>query len=182
MKKLLLCCLVVISSAASLSPQAAQELPRIINAEPFCYAVMDFQVSQMLVPDKIGVFLEEVRKQGLFPKTQSGVFLIDYDTPLISGEKGQGWGFGFKIAADAEVRPPLLKKTFAYPLIATIIYRGPFETSNNAYNVLVPFLEEEGYEVVGPTVEIWSGDPDRDKPEDLKTEIILPVRKAKEPG
>jgi len=56
-----------------------------------------------------------------------------------------------------------------------MIYVGPYGTEQ-AFNVIVPVIEEKELEVIGPPVEIWLDDPNQVKPEEYQTEIVIPVR------
>jgi len=157
----------------------AQEPVKIKENTPFWYLYMEFQDSHYLIPDKVGPFIQEIRKQGIQSKVEGDIFTVFFDSPVIVEGRGESWGLGFKIAPEIPVELPLKKQRYDYQKIATIIHKGPFETAPNSFNILLAYLEECGLEVVGPPVEIWIGDPAQDKPEDLKTEIILPVREKK---
>lgn len=57
-----------------------------------------------------------------------------------------------------------------------MIYKGPYDTVGQAYNIILPFIEENNFEVIGPPVERWLDDPNQVKLEDCRTEIIIPIR------
>jgi hypothetical protein len=86
------------------------------------------------------------------------------------------YALGFMIEKEILVKAPLVKDQYAYEKIATIIHHGPYETAANSFNSLLASIEEQGLEFDGPPLQIWMGDPGRDKPEELKTKIIIPVK------
>ncbi len=161
------------------SPVQCQQPVEIKENASFWYVCMEFEREHYLIPEKVGPFVQEVRRQELQSKVRGDLFGIFFDSPVIVEGRGKTWGLGFKIAEETTVHLPLKNRLFSYEKVATAIHRGPFETVMNTFNVLISYLEEHGFEVIGPPVEIWIGDPARDKPEDLKTEILIPVRAKK---
>jgi effector-binding domain-containing protein len=64
-----------------------------------------------------------------------------------------------------------------YDKVATVMYKGPYEGIGKAYNTLLRWIEANGYVVTGPNREIYFNEPDKTKPEDLVTEVQVPVEK-----
>lgn len=162
------------------SPVQGQQPVEIKESVSFWYVYMEFTESHYLIPEKVGLFMQEIQRQELQSKVQGDLFGIFYDSPVIVEGRGKTWGLGFKIAEDTNVQQPLKKKLFYYEKIATTVHQGPFETAANSFNTVISSLEEQGLEVIGPPVEIWIGNPAQDKPEELKTEILVPVRAKKD--
>jgi len=174
MKKILLFIL-ALSVASMLYAQGEVEIK---DGTPFMYVYMEFQGPHHEgLPEKFGIFIQELRNQELLPKISGNSFSILFDSPLLVVGRDKVWGLGFKIQKDASVQAPLIKRKFDYPKVVTIISKGPYETAlGNAQNIIIPYIEEKGLEVVGPPIEIWLGNPSEDKPEDLGVEIIIPIR------
>lgn len=57
------------------------------------------------------------------------------------------------------------------------IHTGPYEGSGAMYGEMMTWIEASGYAVAGPIMEKYLSDPNSTKPEDLKTEIWVPVTK-----
>jgi effector-binding domain-containing protein len=64
-----------------------------------------------------------------------------------------------------------------YDKAATVVYKGPYDGIGKAYNSLLRWIESNGYNVAGPNRETYHNDPEKTKPEDLVTEIQVPVEK-----
>ena len=177
MKKILLFVLILLVFAML----HAQGEVEIKEGKPFWYVYMEFQgLHHEGLPEKFGLFVQELRNQELLPKISGDSFCILFDSPLQVAERDTVWGVGLKIQKDAPVQAPLKKREFAYQWIAGIICKGPYEVAlGNAQNIIIPYIEENGSEVVGPPVEIWHGNPREDKPEDLSVEILIPIREPK---
>jgi effector-binding domain-containing protein len=64
-----------------------------------------------------------------------------------------------------------------YDVVATLVYKGPFEGISEPYNALMKWVEANGYHIAGPNREVYMSDPAKTKPEDYVTEIQMPVAK-----
>ena len=134
----------------------AQGEVKIKDGTPFMYVYMEFQGHHYeSLHDKFGMLIQELRNQELLPKISGDSFCIFFDSPLQVVGRDKVWGLGFKIQKDASVQAPLIMKKFDYPKVVTIISKGPYETAlGNAQNIIIPYIEEKGLEVVGPPIEI----------------------------
>ncbi|MCK4835719.1 MAG: GyrI-like domain-containing protein [Candidatus Aminicenantes bacterium] len=153
-----------------------EEKVEIKEGEPFWYMYMEFQGSSSQTPEKIRLFFQEVGKQKLQPQFRGHLFGLYYQGRS-QGEEPR-LDIGIKISRDTSVKLPLKKVEYNYKKIAVYIHIGPYELVGNAFNVIFPALEEKGFAVNGPIMNRWlDDDPDQVKPENYRTEIIIPVKK-----
>ena len=61
---------------------------------------------------------------------------------------------------------------------AVLTYKGPYEGMQGAYNRLFDAIFKGGYRPAGSCMEIYISDPHETAPEDLLTEIRMPVDRA----
>ena len=73
------------------------------------------------------------------------------------------WGFGVKRVEAVDV--------------ACTMHKGPFDQVGPVYGALIGWIMENGYEIVGPSEEVYLTDPAYTPPEELLTEVRFPVRK-----
>ncbi len=59
---------------------------------------------------------------------------------------------------------------------ATVLHIGPFSEMESTYNALNKWIEENGYEATGVAYEIYIDDPKETPIEELKTQIMLPLK------
>jgi len=89
---------------------------------------------------------------------------------------------------DVEVAFPLWRKVEGegefkfqelpgYEKVASVTYKGPYDGIGKAYNTLMRWVETNGYHIIGPNREIYFNEPAKTKPEDLVTEVQVPVEK-----
>ncbi len=56
------------------------------------------------------------------------------------------------------------------------VHNGPYETCEPTYLALFSWIEKHQLKIAGPIREIYPNDPREVKPEDILTEILVPVR------
>ena len=61
--------------------------------------------------------------------------------------------------------------------VASTVYKGPYDQVAATYEALVGWITGNGYEIAGAVEEIYLNEPDKTPPEELLTELRLPVRK-----
>ena len=158
----------------SLYPQDQVNIKEDIS---FWYVFLEVKGSRLETPEKIQIFLQEIQKQELQSRISEGVFCVLFDSTLQVEGVRDVWALAFLVSEDTVVHLPLKKAEYHYEKVATMIYKGPYDTVGQAYNIIVPFIEENNLEVIGPPVERWLDNPNQVELEDCRTEIILPVRK-----
>ncbi len=60
--------------------------------------------------------------------------------------------------------------------VAMVLYTGPYEKCEPIYKELYSWIGKNNYEQCGPTMEKYLNDPRKVKPEELKTEILVPIK------
>jgi AraC family transcriptional regulator len=61
--------------------------------------------------------------------------------------------------------------------VAATMHKGPFDGVVQTYEQLGRWIAENGYEVVGPSEEVYLSNPQETPPAELLTEVRFPVRK-----
>jgi effector-binding domain-containing protein len=56
------------------------------------------------------------------------------------------------------------------------VHRGPYETCESTYLGLFSWIEEHHLRIAGPIREIYPNDPREIKPEEIITEILVPIQ------
>jgi effector-binding domain-containing protein len=59
--------------------------------------------------------------------------------------------------------------------VASLVHKGSYETIGLAYKTLYEWIQENGYDMIGPMMDIYLSDPNTVKPEDILTEIQAPI-------
>jgi effector-binding domain-containing protein len=61
--------------------------------------------------------------------------------------------------------------------VAAIRHRGPYETTEETFNILMDWLSKSDYEISGPFEELYYDEPDEKKTEGPLTEIRFQIRR-----
>jgi effector-binding domain-containing protein len=61
--------------------------------------------------------------------------------------------------------------------VASTVHQGPFDEVGQTYGMLWEWINTNGYEIVGPSEEVYFSDPSTTPSQELTTEIRFPVRK-----
>lgn len=70
------------------------------------------------------------------------------------------------------------KELPGYETVATLIHKGFYDRLSDSYTVLLKWIEENGYKICGPNMEIYiAGEWCTDNPDEYITEIQIPVQK-----
>ena len=56
------------------------------------------------------------------------------------------------------------------------VHKGPYETCEPTYLALFSWIEKQNLQIAGPIREIYPNDPREVRPEEILTEILVPVR------
>ena len=59
---------------------------------------------------------------------------------------------------------------------ACVIYKGPYEGISPEYGKLFAYVSQEGLEIIGPMIDVYLNDPNSVPPEEILTEIMIPVK------
>lgn len=153
-----------------------QRLPEIQDVKPFAYAYLEYKGAYAQIPLKIQEFMAAFFKQKLTP---SGMFFAMYlNNPHIVKEEELCWRLGFPVHADAIVAAPLQKAEYNFTQVAYYLYIGPYDKVDYAYGKIAGFLAFHGYQAAGPSLERYlDQNPQTVKPEELRTEVLVPVEK-----
>jgi len=63
---------------------------------------------------------------------------------------------------------------------AKIIHKGPYEKCEKAYDEIFQWIIDNGYGVSGPVREVYTNDQEVVEPEELITEVYVPIEEGKE--
>lgn len=131
------------------------------------------------IPTAMGQVYGFAGQSGLVPiGAPHGVYL----TPPNAGPETEAlWEVWAPVAADPPEAGPdgagLGVKRVPSKLVASTMYKGPYEAIELTYRELMQWVADEGYELAGPPEEIYYSDPANTPPEEYLTEIQFPIRK-----
>lgn len=149
--------------------------PAIKEVDGFFYCCMEFKGSYSNMEKSINEFMGEFFKQGLMPM---GPPLSAYfNSPGNVKEEELKWAFGFIVPKDTAIKEPLKLIEVKKQTAAVYLHIGPYENLSKSHEKVNVFAEKQGYKTAFPVFDKYLNNPQQVKPEELKTELIVPVVK-----
>ena len=122
---------------------------------------------------------EEAMNQGIIGGMPFGIY---WNSPMDTPVEKLAWDVGFVLPPGKAPKPPLTIKKWDFTAMASLKYRGVFGGTemDQAYGRLFRWIGENGYQPVGPMMEIFLNAPSPDERGVLygAVEIIVPIQKA----
>jgi AraC family transcriptional regulator len=164
--------------AASNPPQQAKEpFASIQVVKPFVYVCIAHKGPLSEMGTVIGEFMQAMQAQGLFPSIQGPMVGVYFNPPGQVKPEELTWEVGFEVGDQASPKPPLEKKTWTYASVAAAVHIGPYAKASETIQKLMAWVASQGYVAAGPVLERYMNNPMQVKPEELRTEIWIPVKK-----
>ncbi len=167
--------LIKATSAVKPSPLPAAEEIKIIKVEPFVYCSLGRVGSFSEIESMVGELMQHLQNQNVFPTgPMIGIF---HGQTGVSDPENLRWEIGFPVNEQAQVLAPLEKKQWTHTAVAMAIHQGPYDKTGETILKIQEWLEENGYQQVGPIMERYlDPDPSRTSSQRLKTEIWIPCK------
>lgn len=114
-----------------------------------------------IVPAGMPTFIcHETSPEAVMEANEKGTAMVEVVWPVSGGVKGSGEIKVYELAGGK---------------MARAVHRGPYELCESTYLKLFAWLDENKLCITGPIREIYPNDPSTVKPEDILTEILVPV-------
>jgi len=141
----------------------------------FTYAYMEKRGSYTQIATAIQTFFAEFSKQG--HKPEGALIALYYNAPGQVAESELLWRIGIPVGEKAKVAEPVKLDKLPACTVAYVLRNGPYDTVGKTYEALYKFIAQKGYKPAGPAIERYLNDPWTVKPEEIQTEILIPVSK-----
>jgi effector-binding domain-containing protein len=148
------------------------------HAESFNYLALDVKGVYSQIPDKITQLMQLTAAKNLFPAMRGPVFAIFYTDPNeVENEDEHLWAVGYSCDDKAQPTDPLKLKERKASFIAKVTVFGPYDKLAEVYPEIQQRVTNDGFEIIFWSLEKYLDDPRTVKPEDLRTEIWIDVKK-----
>ena len=171
---------VLLISALTLNFSAAkathEEVIEVKTVQPFAYCCIHHVGPFTEIENVINQLFPVMQSQNISP---GGPMIgIYFSNPQTTAPENMEWEIGFPCSAQASPLKPLEKKVWSFELVASAIHTGPYENAGETYLKIFEWMEANGYEAVGPTLEKYLSMPSADTdPATLRAEVWIPVQK-----
>jgi AraC family transcriptional regulator len=149
------------------------------KTEPMTVAFISIKGPYSLISETFGKLYGWIEEKGYVPAGPPiGIY---FNAPGQVPDEELLWELRSPIAGDMASSDPdergLGVKIVEGIEVAATIHNGPYDQVGATYGALWGWITENGYEIVGPSEEVYLSDPGKTPPEELLTEVRFPVRK-----
>jgi AraC family transcriptional regulator len=131
------------------------------------------------IPAAFGKLYPWVMSKGYQPV--GAAMAVYYTSPADTPEHQARWELRTELAGEVAPLTPdengLGVKRVEGAQVAFALHKGPYQKIEAAYSAIFEWITANGYQISGPVEESYLNDPARTPPEELLTEIRIPVRK-----
>ncbi len=124
----------------------------------------------------IGELMEWVTKEGL--QVAGPPFAVYYSSPEEMARGEMQFEVGIAFIGEAREGGNIHIKTFPAQNVLSTIHKGPYNQIASVYAALMEYATKNGYEVIGPPMELWLTNPMEVAESELLTEVRFPVAKG----
>jgi AraC family transcriptional regulator len=160
-------------------PAFCKDSIKLVEMEPFTYIAYEQTGSHNKMNPAFTKLWEECTKQ--FLAYDNAFFSVLYNSPAEVPEDSLRWDVATKLNEDDEIVEPLKKKEWNYKKVVKAQYEGPFDNMGVLYTGTIEWINENGYQIIGPNVQRFLRSPRPNKDGVLvgKIEIWYPVTEMK---
>jgi len=163
------------ASPAAGSPQETFASIKEILPFAYCCIVHTGPVSDM--PSVIGQLIQAMQQQNIFSTIRGPMVAVYYSILTTADSPDLSWEVGFIVTEQTMPQAPLVKKVWSHTPIATATHVGPYQKLGETIEKLAAWIDSQGYAADKPLLERYLNNPMQVKPEELRTEIWIPVVK-----
>lgn len=148
------------------------------EVDPFFYCCLTQMGPREGIPRAVKLAWQLLEDQVIAPTgTAIGVFYNDPDDP---GAEAKMWDIGFPITPQTQVLTPLTLKKWTHTSVVEAYHFGALTKARQTYDRVKAWMDANGYEQVGPVLEMYFiGPPSEVPPEEYKTRIWVPCAPKK---
>ncbi len=123
----------------------------------------------------LGQLIGWIQKEGL--QMTGPPFAVYYSTPEEMARGEMRFEVGLPFDGAPQEMDNITIKTFLAQNVLSAIHKGPYHQIGSVYSALMEYVSKNGYEVIGPPMELWLNNPMEVAESELLTEIRFPVVK-----
>lgn len=109
---------------------------------------------------------------GLGEQPSGPPFVAYYNTDMQNLDIEIGFPVSKRLSGEGDIKASEIPGG----IFATCLYMGPYNEIEPAYNALIQWIKDNGYESEGIAYEIYLNDPRETPPQKLKTQIMFPLK------
>jgi len=163
------------ASPAAGSPQ--EPFASIKEVPPFAYCCIVHKGPISDITSVIGQLIQAMQEQNIFSAIRGPMVAIYHNAQTPVDSPDLSWEVGFIVTEQTMPQAPLIKKVWSYNTVAAATHVGPYQQIGETLEKLMAWVGAQGYAADNPLMERYLNSPMQVKPQELLTEIWIPVVK-----
>ena len=125
------------------------------------------------IPEAMGSLMSWIFNRGIQPSgPPMGIY---YNSPESVSPDELRWDVAIPVPEDIEGEDEIAVRVLPGGKVATALHKGPYEQVGLVYGEIFDFIAQEGLRPAGPPMEVYLNDPGQVAPEEISTEVWVPV-------
>lgn len=167
-----------VSSTLSWAKNSGQEqFASIKEVQPFTYCCIAHTGPISDMTNVIGQLIQAMQQQNIFSAIRGPMIAVYYSILTAADSKDFSWEVGFIVTEQTMPQAPLVKRVWSHTPVASATHVGPYQKVGETIEKLAAWIDSQGYAADKPLMERYLNSPMQVKPEELRTEIWIPVVK-----
>ena len=159
------------------SGSSQEPFASIKEVPPFAYCCIVHTGPISDMASVIGQLIQAMQQQNIFSAIRGPMVAVYYSTLTTADSQDASWEVGFIVTEQTMPQAPLVKKVWSKNTVAAATHVGPYQKLGETIEKLVAWIDTQGYAAGDPLLERYLNNPMQVKPEELRTEIWIPVVK-----
>ncbi|MCJ7643884.1 MAG: GyrI-like domain-containing protein [Candidatus Aminicenantes bacterium] len=169
-----------IAAPPTASPAASsfqESFASIKEVPPFAYCCIVHKGPISDISNVIGQLIQAMQEQNIFSAIRGPMVAVYYNTQAPADSPDLAWEVGFIVTEQTMPQAPLIKKVWSHNTVAATTHVGPYRQIGETIEKLVAWVGAQGYAANDPLLERYLNSPMQVKPQELRTEIWIPIVK-----
>lgn len=159
------------------SGSSQEPFASIKEVPPFAYCCIVHTGPISDMTSVIGQLIQAMQQQNIFSAIRGPMVAVYYSILTTADSPDLSWEVGFIVTEQTMAQAPLVKKVWSHNTVAAATHVGPYQKLGETLEKLVAWIGAQGYAADKPLLERYLNNPMQVKPEELRTEIWIPVVK-----
>ena len=162
---------------ASQAAGPPQDFASIKEVLPFAYCCIVHKGPISDMSNVIGQLIQAMQEQNIFSAIRGPMVAVYHNAQTPVDSPDLSFEVGFIVTEQTVPQAPLLKKVWSHNTVAAATHVGPYQKIGETMEKLMTWVVTQGYTAEVPLLERYLNSPMQVKPQELLTEIWIPVVK-----
>ena len=157
----------------TMSEPTVKETPPIRVLSKREHGTYEETIGKLIV--ELATIVQSPENRNNFVKITGPFMTIYHDDDYV--EEGADIEVAVPVTGRISIEDPSVEVRNLKPLkVASLVHKGSYESIGEAYEKILGYVRDEELEITGPMMDLYLNDPNTVNPDDILTEIQIPVK------